>query len=98
VRVEEDTRVLKWLSIEKDIGQFVVRVMEVWDEGGPDFLDVYEFTGCDPENPEGVEHVFRSADEALEFATAELGADLDHFVNEGVVQFEYQDSLSDTSR
>src|SRR5215468_8290149 len=56
VRFEEDNRVLKWLSIEKNkVGQFVVCLCEVWDAGGPDSIDVYEFTGCDPDNPEGDE-------------------------------------------
>jgi hypothetical protein len=96
VRREAETRVLRWLAIEhRRDGRILVRVREVWDEGGAHLIDVYEFTSCDPENPEGVEHVFGSATEALEFATSELGADPERFVNEGIVQFEYQDSLSD---
>lgn len=45
-----------------------------------------------------MEHVFESAEEARQFATSTLGADLDHFVNEGIVQFEYRDSLRDESQ
>lgn len=94
-RREGDGRVLQWLSIEhgKD-GRVVVRVCEVWDNGGPEFLDVYEFTSYDAEHEFGVEHPFEDAESALRFATSTLGADLDHFVNEGIIQFEYQDSLA----
>ena len=75
VRREGDGCILKWLSIEhrKD-GSVVVRAREVWDEGGPDFLDVYEFTSCDPDNDVGVEHIFEEVEEALRFATSTLGA------------------------
>jgi hypothetical protein len=89
---------LRWLSIEHERdGHVVVRVREVWDEGGPEFLDVYPFTSCDPDEPEGVEHVFDEAVEALRFAST-LGADLDHFVNQSIVQFEYRDSLDNPPR
>ena len=93
-RSEGDFRVLKWLSIERERdGRTVLRICEVLDEGLPDFFDVYEFTPYDSNAEFGIEQTFDTPQEALEYAKAHVGANLDRFVGEGLVQEEYADYL-----
>jgi len=41
VRTEGALRVLKWISIERELdGRSIVRLVEVIDIGGPEFIDV----------------------------------------------------------
>ena len=93
-RREGDEWVLEWVSIERERdGRTLLRVCEVLDEGGPDFYDVYEFTPYDWEAEFGVEHLFDTPVEALEYATSKLGADPNRFTGQGIVQVEYSDYL-----
>lgn len=93
-RVEGADRVLKWLllAVEND-GGYSVTVFEVLDNGGPEFLDVYEFSPLDVDQPYGVTTTFKDARGALAFAIG-AGADPGRFVNAGIVQDEYADYLS----
>jgi hypothetical protein len=97
-RVEGADRVLKWvqLTVEKDGGGYSVTVFEVLDDGGPEFLDVYEFSPLDADQPYGVTTTLKDARGALEFAIG-AGADPCRFVNAGIVQDEYADYLSSRS-
>lgn len=93
-RREGELRVLKWLSIERERdGSTVLRIREVLDDGGPNFHDVYEFTAYDAEAEFGTIHTFATPEEALEYATSKLGADVNRFTGEGMVQVEYADYL-----
>jgi hypothetical protein len=93
-RREDDFRVIKWLSIERDRdGSTVLRVCEVLDDGGPDFQDVYEFTPYDAEAEFGTTQTLGTPEEALEYAISKLGADVNRFTGEGMVQVEYADYL-----
>jgi hypothetical protein len=93
-RREDDFRVIKWLSIERDRdGSTVLRVREVLDDGGPDFQDVYEFTPYDAEAEFGTTQTFGTPEGALEYAISKLGADVNRFTGEGMVQVEYADYL-----
>jgi len=95
VRTENDHRILKWLSIERDrAGHTILRISEVLDEGGPGLYDVYEFTPYDSNAEFGVELSFDSPEQALDHAIRNLGADPQKFVDDGVVQLEYKDYLS----
>jgi len=91
-RQEGEDRVLRWLAIthRKD-GRIAIEIHEVCDEGSTGWIDVYDFSSLDP-NEEWTEHVFDDPQQALDFA-ASLGASPDRFVNEGIVRFEYRDSL-----
>lgn len=94
-RVESAVTVLKWLSIERERnGQTLVRLREVFDEGGAELLDVYEFRPYDVEAEEGIETHFGNWKEALQYSVVHLGADPCRFVNEGIVQLEYADYLA----
>lgn len=63
----------------------------MFDNGAPDFLDVYEFDAVNPDAPFGEERAFDSVDNALRFAAEHLGASEGLYVNQGVVQDEYKD-------
>jgi len=71
-----------------------VTCFEVLDEGSENFLDVYEFTPLDPDLPYGQTEKFETADAALAYAESKFGASLEKYVNSGVIQDEYRDSLS----
>src|SRR3989442_9052669 len=83
---------LKWLVIEHERdGGATLRVREVLDVGRDDLMDVYEFAPYDWEAEDGITMQFPSPQAALEYATSEYGANPGRFVNQGVVQFEYED-------
>ena len=97
-RTEKGIRVVKWLSIEHDEDDregttTIVRVSEVVDDGGPDFIDIYEFTSYDANAEFGVVTKFDTPQEALQYALTNVGADELKFVPRGVIQDEYVDYL-----
>ena len=94
-RKEGGLPVLRWLNIEHQRdGSAILRVSDVFDDSGPEFLDLNEFSPYDPEDAAfGVETPFSSSLEALAHAVAELGANPERFVNEGFVYLDYQDYL-----
>jgi len=86
---------IRWLALRQDGSGVVVSLYEALDEGGEDWMDVYEFTRAngDPDEPEepSAEHPCDSLEEALALAADLYGAAPDRFVNEGMVQDEYLD-------
>ena len=87
---EEDYTILKWLSLEPEPnGKYSVVYIESFDDGNADFIDVYEFSALDPDEPFGVIETFSSLDEAITFSINEYGALEDKFVNSGMIQDEY---------
>lgn len=91
-RNEDGGGILQFIRIEKDkFGNFVLSAHEVFDEGTPDFLDIYEFTSMDPDNPFGVFFEFETAAAAVEHACEKLNARYDHFVANGMVQVAYKE-------
>ena len=86
--------VLKWLRIDKENdNSFSVSYFEVFDEGNLDFLDIYEFSPLEPEEPYGFINNHKSIDDALEFAYKEYKANDVNFVNSGMIQEEYKKYL-----
>jgi hypothetical protein len=82
-------RIVRWVRLDAErSGVYSVTLFEVFDDGGPDFIDLYEFSPADADRPDGATRAFSEARAALELART-LGADLDRFVNAGVVQDEY---------
>lgn len=68
-RYELDQRVIRIVSIEQvNLNAWTVRLCEVFDNGAPGFIDVYEFEAVDPDHPFGTEWTFDSVDGALRFA------------------------------
>jgi len=91
---EDDCTYIRWVRIIKEnSGQFNVFYTEAVDEGNLDFLDVYEFSSKDPDEPYGVIDTFDTIAEALNFAISKYNVSLTLFVNDGMIQNEYKDHL-----
>ena len=93
--VQEDGYViLRWISIEKENSEYSVAYIESLDEGNEDFIDVYEFSTLDPDEPLGLINTFPTLKEAIDFSLNEYGADIDKFLNSGIIQEEYRSYLN----
>ncbi|MBA0101036.1 hypothetical protein WH218_18560 [Stenotrophomonas indicatrix] len=91
-RYEMSEIVVRYISIECSSREsWIVRLCEVFDNGTPGFLDIYEFEAVDPDFPFGNEWVFDSIKGALTFAEDTLGASSVRYVNQGLIQDEYKD-------
>jgi hypothetical protein len=91
-RLDEGDRIIRFVRIDKEAtGEFAVALFESIDEGSAEMLDIYEFTALDPDLPYGDITEFESAEEAIDFCIADLGAVAGRFVNGGVIQDEYRD-------
>ena len=91
---EKNYTVLKWLRIDKEKdNSFSVAYFEVFDEGNLNFLDIYDFSPLEPEEPYGQISNYKSVDEALKFAKNEYNTNDDNFVNSGMIQEEYKKYL-----
>ncbi|TDQ12031.1 hypothetical protein [Pedobacter metabolipauper] len=87
---ENSYTILKWISIEKEHhGEYSVAYIESFDEGNEDFIDIYEFSTLDPDEPLGIISTFSNIDEAIDFSLNEYGASVDKFVSGGMIQEEY---------
>ncbi|RQO64362.1 hypothetical protein DBR43_33050 [Pedobacter sp. KBW06] len=92
---EDDYIVLRWISIEKESSdEYSVAYIESFDEGREDFLDIYEFSTLDPDEPLGIVTTFSTVDEAISFSLDEYGAKIDSFVSAGMIQDEYLNYLN----
>jgi len=91
---ENDYAIINWLRIDKEKDDmYSVSYFEVFDEGSEEFIDIYEFSKLDPDEPYGIINTFNSVEESLEFATRTYGASIDKFVSGGMIQEEYRDYL-----
>ncbi len=91
---ETNYTVLKWLRIDKENDNtFSVAYFEVFDEGNLNFLDIYEFSPIDPDEPYGIINTYNNLDEVLEFVKREYNANDNNFVNSGMIQEEYRKYL-----
>ena len=89
-----DFPTIKFIRIDKEkSGDISVALFEVYDDGNEEILDIYEFQPIEPDEPDGIVTVFQSPDEALFYACNSLGANINNFVNDGMIQDEYKDSL-----
>lgn len=78
------------IRIEKSrSGKYAVILLELEDDGAPDFLDVYEFSAVNPDFPYGRIEYFESAYDAVSYCCDELGADRGKFIGDGMIQDEY---------
>ncbi|MGV3547295.1 MAG: hypothetical protein ACO1N4_09545 [Pedobacter sp.] len=90
VNEEDNYSVLKWIIIEKEKDTlFSVVYMETLDEGDENFIDIYEFSAVDPDEPFGLINSFPTLEQAIDFSIEKYGAAIDRFVNSGVIQEEY---------
>lgn len=93
---EDDYIVLRWISIEKESSdEYSVAYIESFDEGSEDFLDIYEFSTLEPDEPLGIVTTFSTIDEAISFSLDEYSAKMDRFVSAGMMQEEYRTYLNE---
>jgi hypothetical protein len=86
--------IITWLRIDKEKnGTFSVSYFEIFDEGDEGFLDIYEFSPLNPDEPFGVIENFPEYDQALSYSYKKHNAKLDKFVSAGVIQEEYKNYL-----
>lgn len=91
---EEDYVVIRWLRIDKERDQrYTVAYFECFDEGNADFLDIYEFSALNPDEPYGVLTQFDNSEEALRFSETAYEASIGRYVSAGMIQEEYRDYL-----
>lgn len=85
----------RWLSAAREDDVLVLRLHETCDDGGPDFLDVYDFTAVNPDDEFGTGVAVASASDATELIGIAVasGARVDRWVSGGVIQDEYSDLL-----
>jgi hypothetical protein len=88
---------IAWLqaSRRRD-GKYVLSRHHVFDDGSPSFVDVWEFSPVGERETHGVGvdlAAFDSGQDLLRAAAEEWGADRQRWVNDGVIQDEYRDSV-----
>jgi hypothetical protein len=87
---ERTYRTISWLRIDPaDGGAVTVTLFEVFDDGSPDFLDIYEFEAVDPEAPYGTSSSFADVDAAFNYVRDVARAATDRFVRAGDIQLLY---------
>ena len=91
---EDGETILKWLRIYPEKDDYNVMYVECYDQGNPEFLDIYVFTVVDPDEPYGVISTFPTIEDALAFSASEYSALKDHFVGNGKIQEEYLNYLN----
>ncbi len=92
---EQDYVILKWLRIDKEKNDsYTVAYFESFDEGNFDFLDIYEFSLLNPDEPFGVINTFNSVEDALIFSKSTYDASNEQYVTSGMIQEEYRNYLS----
>jgi hypothetical protein len=91
---------IRWIGLTQEKDAVVLSLYEVYDQGGEDWLDVYEFQPVgDPEEfGLAAEHRLSTVDEAIALAVERYGASPDRFVNGFMVQDEYADYLAGRRR
>ena len=88
---QPDFEIITWIRIDREMnGSYSVSYFEVFDNGNLDFLDIYEFEPCEPDQPYGLTHSFPTSDQALLFCIEKYNASDDKYVYGGMVQEEYR--------
>ena len=88
---EDDYVILKWLSVEKDRNDgYCVSYFEVYDDGNEDYLDIYEFSALDPDEPDGLTTSFPTPELALGHCILQYDCSYENFVSGGMIQKEYR--------
>lgn len=86
--------ILKYIAVEKERnGEYSLLYIEHIDEGNKDFLDIYDFSYINPDEP-AVINAFDSIEETLDFALNTYGASPDQYVPAGMIQDDYANYLN----
>ena len=88
-----DAGSFSWIEARSSGQGFALRLHHTLDNGSENFLDVYEFRSVDENDylGEGVLVGAHHDEASLLQAAVEVGAQMDRWVNEGVIQDEYRD-------
>lgn len=78
------------MSIEPAEGTITVRYCEVFDAPAAGTFDIGEFQAVNPDEPEGVTQEHPTIEEALKAASVGWGAHIDRYVNESMLDSEYE--------
>lgn len=91
---EENYTIIRWLRIEKARDQtYAVAYFECFDEDDDNFLDIYEFSLVNPDEPYGSLSQFDNCEDALSFSENVYQASIEKYVSVGMIQEEYRDYL-----
>jgi hypothetical protein len=96
-RTGDGYTVIRWLDLFASDKGYGLTLYEVFDDGCPDWLDVYGFSAVTPDD-EPPQHLFLSLDEALAFAVTTYNAPRNNYVSEGLIQDEYANYLRTAGR
>jgi hypothetical protein len=84
---------IAWLEIRPALDGFQLWRFEVMDGGTEDFVDLYSFSPVEGDWPEEPLSVHDTLVDAMHAAAALCGASPDRWVNQFVIQEEYEDYL-----
>jgi hypothetical protein len=92
-RICENKQIIRYLSFEKlSNGKIEVTLLEHYDEGNIDLLDIYSFTYVDPDM-DFKTFLFDNIDNAIDFISDEFSLNEIKFINAGMIQDEYAELL-----
>jgi hypothetical protein len=90
VSPEEQYTIIKWIKIDKEKdGTFSVAFFESFDEGSDNYVDIYNLSLVEPDEPYGRIDNFDSIGDALKFAESNYAAKSEKYVTAGMIQEEY---------
>ena len=87
-RTIDGQTIIRWLDLSVGEDGYTIVLYEVFDDGSPDYLDVYSFGEVAPDD-EPPRHSFTSLDDALAFAVTAYNAPRNNYVSQGIIQAEY---------
>ncbi|MBR8533929.1 hypothetical protein KDU71_00020 [Carboxylicivirga sediminis] len=92
-KVCDNEDVLSYLSISKESNDKIeVEIIEIFDEGSTEYLDLYSFSTVDPDM-EFERKVFKDIEELTEWIEKRYGVEKAKYCNSGIIQDEYLDYL-----
>jgi hypothetical protein len=96
-RSEGGVTILRWLDLSCEDDSYILSLHEVFDDGSPDYVDVYSFEQVAPDEAPA-RHSFPSLSQALEFAASTFAAPKNNYVSQGLIQDEYAAYLLKSGR
>lgn len=86
---------IRFLQVRVHSSSYQLSIYDVEDIGSEEYLDVYSFSPIVEEDYDDPQRqIFNSLDETLAFTSSHLTASIDRWTNEGIVQDEYKDYIT----
>jgi hypothetical protein len=89
-RSEGDQTILRWVNLEPSGDGVSVRYCEVFDSLEMETYDIGQFPAVNPDEPHGMTEEYPTLDAALDAARMKCGARDDRYVNESMIDSEYE--------